>query len=212
MATSKFKIFIHRCVGVLGCLMLVGMTARFFYLHEFILASAYAALAVFVFCNFIKDFFKAKPNYDRYYSLVFCGLWPCWQQYSNYKRDLRLDKYGFVYNKTRQSFGIPLIPTGWHTGSPGDRSIEWKGKDNVCGHEKKYIVLDSLYKIDYERDEYNFKGIHDTSRSVSILFDYARGKSKDSIRYWYNLKDTTLNISRRQADSLFDFAKVRKDY
>jgi hypothetical protein len=202
----------HRCVGVLGCLMISGMTARLFYLHEYIWAWLYIALIVLVLYSFVKDFFRAKPGYGSYYSLVFCGLWPCWHEYSNYTRDLRLDKYGFVYNKTRQGLGIPIIPAGWHTEIPGNRSIEWKGKEGVYGHDEKYIVLDSMYKMKYERDEYNFKSIHDTSRTISILFDYARGKSKDSIHYWYNLKDTSLYISRQQADSLFDAAKIRKDY
>jgi hypothetical protein len=172
----------------------------------------YTALIVIVVYNFIKDFFRTEPRYGSYYSLVFCGLWACWHEYSNYKRDLRLDKYGIIYNKTRQSLGIPVIPSGWHSESPGNRSIEWTGKKGVSGHEEKYIVLDSLYEMGYERDEYNFKGIRDTSRTISILFVYAKGKSKDSIHYWYNLKDTTLDISRQQADSLFAAAKIRKDY
>jgi hypothetical protein len=212
MATSKIKIIIHRCLGVLGCLMLGGMTARRFYLHEYIWAWAFTALIVFVLYNFIRDFFRAKPNYGGYYNLIFCMLWPCWHEYSKYKRDLRLEKFGLVYNKTRQNLGIPIIPADWHTERPGDRSIEWQGKEGVLGHEEKYIVLDSLNKMKYERDEYNFKGVHDTSRSISILFDYARGKSKDSIHYWYNLKDTTLTLTGHQADSIFDAAKIRKDY
>jgi hypothetical protein len=209
---SKFKIFIHRSVGLLGCLMISGITARYFYLHEYIWAWMYTALMVFILYNFIRNFFRPEPNYGGYYSCVFWGLWACYHEYSNYKRDLRLEKYGVVYNKTRQSLGIPIIPANWHTELPGNTSIEWKGKEGVLGHEKKYIALDSLYKIEFERDEYNFKGIGDTSRTISILFDYARGRSKDSIHYWYNLKDTTLDISRRQADSLFNVAKIRKDY
>jgi hypothetical protein len=185
---------------------------RFFYIKEYVWAWWCAAITVFLLYHFIKDFFKPKPNYWSYYYIILMSLWLCWREYSDYKRDLRLEKYGMIYNKTRQQLGIPIIPVGWHTESPGSRSVTWRGKVGIEGHEEKYISLDSSHKINYERDEYNFKGVNDTSRSISILFDYAKGKSKDSIVYWYHLKDTTLTISRHQADSILNAAKIRKDY
>lgn len=212
MANSKFIRFIHRFVGLLGLLMFGGITVRLFYLKEYFWAWLYIAILVFVLYNFIKDFFRTKPNFGGYYSLVFCSLWPCWHEYSNYKRDLRMDKFGLNYNKTRQSLGIPIIPAAWNAKSYGNRWIEWKGTGGVLGHQEKSIDLDSLYRIEYERDEYNFRSIHDTTRSISIIFHYARGKSKDSIDYRYHLKDTTFTITKHQADSLFDLAKITKDY
>jgi hypothetical protein len=215
MAASKFMIFIHRTVAVLGFLMIGGMTARLFYLHEYVWAWVYVALIVLVLYQFIKSLFSAKPNYLGY-NLVFCGLWPCWHEYSYYKNEVLVEKYGLVYNKTRERLGIPIIPADWHIEHPGWASGDWRGKKGVLGHEEKYIGFDSLNRIEYERDEYNFKGIHDTSRSISILFDYARGKSKDSIFYLYNYpldyRDTTVKISRHHADSIFDLARIRKDY
>lgn len=215
MAASKFIIFIHRAVAVLGCLMLGGMTARLFFVHEYIWAWVYVALIAWVLFWFIKSLFSTKPNYMGY-NLVFGMLWPCWHEYSNYKNEVRIEKYGLVYNKTRERLDIPVIPADWHIDYQGSRLADWRGKTGVLGHEEKYIGFDSLQSIEYERDEYNFKGIKDTSRSISILFKYARGKGKDSIFYSYGYpldkRDTTVNISRHQADSIFDKAGIEKDY
>jgi hypothetical protein len=211
MTISKSIIFVHRSVGVIGCLMVGGFTAHFFLAKEYIWAGVYAALTLFVLYRFIKDLFNAKPNYGSYYSIVICFLWPSWHEYSNHKRDLHLQKYDTVYNKTRQSLGIPIIPVGWHTEYPSDRSVTWRGKDNAMGHEEKYIGLDSLYKIEFENDEYRFKDGNDTSR-ITIFFRYGRGRSKDSMFYWYHFADTTMTISRHHADSIFDAKKISKDY
>jgi len=212
MATSKFIIFIHRSVGVLGCLIVGGITARLFYLHEYIWAWLFTALIVLFLHDFIKDFFRPKPSYRSYYSLVVFGIWGGWRGYSDYKRDVRLEKYGLAYNKTRERLGIPVIPANWHLEDRGDLSARWSGKQGMLGHERKFIGFDSLHKIEFESDEYNFKGIRDTTISMSILFRYGKGKSKDSIFYLYHLKDTTLEISRHKADSIFDIARIRKDY
>jgi len=211
MAISKSVTFVHRSVGVLGCLMVVGFTLRFFLTKEYIWAGIYTALTVFVLYKFIKDFFNAKPYYWSYYNIVICLLWPSWHEYSNHKRDLRLQKYDTAYNKTRQSLGIPIIPVGWHTKYPSDRSVAWHGKDDVLGHKEKYITLDSLYKIESEIDEYRFINSSDTS-GITIFFKYGRGRLKDSIFYYCHFADTTIKISRHQADSIFDAKKIRKDY
>jgi hypothetical protein len=215
MAASKFMIFIHRTVAVLGFLMLGGMTVRMFYLHDYVWAWVYVALIAWVLYWFIKSLFSAKPNYMGY-NIVLCGLWPCWNEYSHYKNEVRIEKYSLVYNKTRERLGIPVIPVDWHIEYQGSLSADWRGKKGVLGHEEKYIGFDSLQKIEFERDEYNFKGVRDTSRSISILFKYARGNSKDSIFYFFDYpldkRDTTVNISRHQADSIFDAAGIKKDY
>lgn len=170
------------------------------------------AAVIFLLYRIVKDFRDPNAKYGGYYTMIVCWIMPIYHEYTNYERGKRIEKYGMVFNKTRQKLGVPVIPPDWHFKYPGDLGADWEGKEGAFGHASKYVSLDSLHKIKFERDEYNFKGIHDTSRTISILFDYARGKSKDSIHYWYNLKDTTLNITRRQADSLLDAAKIRKDY
>jgi hypothetical protein len=212
MASSKIKIFLYRSAGALGWLLLCSLTIRLFFLESYIWAVVYVALNIWVLYRFFKDYSNPKTFNNGNYSLLICMIFPCYHEYTNYKRDVRLDKFGPVYNKTREVLGIPIIPTGWHTESRGNKSVDWRGKEGVLGHEEKYIALDSLYRVEYERDEYNFKAMHDTTRSISIFFKYARGKGKDSIFYWYDRRDTTLNISRRQADSIFDVEKIRKDY
>lgn len=212
MAHSKFIVFIHRCIGVLGLLMVGALTTRLFYQHAQIWGWIYVSLVVYLLYSFIRDFFRPKPNWGPYYTIVLIGLWQCWREYSNYKKEQRIEKYGIAFNKTRQKLGVPIIPADWHFEYPGNHGADWEGKEGVFGHASKYVGLDSLHQIEFERDEYNLKVAGDTDRGISISFKYARGKSKDSIFYWYSTKDTSLNISRQQADSIFAAAKVRKDY
>ena len=100
----------------------------------------------------------------------------------------------------------------WKKDHGWDRSVEWNSRNNLRGHREKYIGFDSLRKIEFERDEYNLKNGHDSTKSMSILFRYARGMAKDSIFYQFEEKDSTKTISRHQADSVFAAEKIRKDY
>ena len=211
MKNFKFIAFIHRSMGILGILILCLFTIRLFFIKEYIFASIYAGIVIFSIYWAVKNYANSEKIYGANYGTIFCLIMPCWLQYSDYKRDERIEKYGMVYNKTRQSLGIPIIPPGWHIERKSKLYVDWEGNASVMGHERKSIYFDSLYKIESEYDVYNFKAMHDTVQSLSVEFKYARAKSRDSIFYLYHLKDTTLNISRQQADSIFDAQKIGKD-
>lgn len=209
---SKYLIFLHRPVAVLALLIITLATAWMFHLGELVWGYICSGIVVLVLYSLVKDFRNPNARYGSYYSMIILLIWSISREYTNYERGKRIEKYGIVFNKTRQKLGVPIIPADWHFKYPGNLGADWEGKEGAFGHVSKYVGLDSLHRIEFERDEYNLKVVGDTDRAISILFRYARGKSKDSIFYWYDTKGKSLDISRQQADSIFAAAKVRKDY
>ncbi|MDN3584224.1 hypothetical protein [Mucilaginibacter flavus] len=146
------------------------------------------------------------------------GMMLFWQVYfgyhevSRYNSDVRLDKFGWGYNRERQKRGTPQIPPNWEIKDRTDRSVTWQAKDSTIGHQSKTIVLDSAYKIDFEDDKYELKPIEGPLSDMAIRTQYGRGKGKDSIFYYYSLGDSSRQISRYQADSIFSAKNIKKDY
>jgi len=198
---------------VLGCLFITAITIRFIVTHSYVWAGIYFLLLVLLVYRFAKDYSKPEAYYGgNNYAVIIIGLWLGYKEYSTYSRDLKLDKFGVVYNKTRQRLGIPVIPADWQPSSRGQRSGSWNANDTTIGHQRKYIILDSLDRIEIETDSYKLKPLNKVERDVSIFFRYARGKAKDSIFYSYEIGNKSITFSRSQADSLFDAEKIRKDY
>ena len=209
---SKYLILLHRLVALFALLIITLATSWMFHLKELVWGYFCSALVGLVLYRLVKDFRDPNGRYGSYYTMILCWIWPIYHEYTNYERGKRIEKYGIAFNRTREKLGVPIIPAGWHFKYPGNLGADWEGKKDTFGHASKYVGLDSLHRIEFERDEYNLKVVGDTDRAISILFRYARGKSKDSIFYWYNTKGKSLDISPRQADSIFAAAKVRKDY
>lgn len=213
MAESKLLIYIHRIIGLLGCIANCLYTVWIFHTMDRLWAYAFVFLTVFVIYMYVRYFNRSDKVYGANYGMIIFLLFLFWRAYSKYKREQPMEKYAFVYNAERRRLGIPEIPKDWYIQHSGKKYEDWRPKtEEATGHESKMIDCDSLYNIESERDDYNFKSVHDSTRSISIEFKYARGKSKDSIFYTYNLKDTSIRISRQQADSIFEAAKIKKDY
>ncbi|MCR8556380.1 hypothetical protein KXD93_01935 [Mucilaginibacter sp. BJC16-A38] len=134
-----------------------------------------------------------------------------YQEITKFNRNVSLDKFGKAFNYRRQSLGIPIIPADWTIENRGSFSVNWKGKKDIIGHTSKHISIDS-YTADYEMDWYNLKPIDSIKRSMKIRTEYAKGKGKDSIFYYFAVGDSTRTISRKQADSIFNAEKIKKDY
>lgn len=135
-----------------------------------------------------------------------------YKEISRYNNNVQLDKFGRVFNPTRRRLGVPDIPIDWYIKYKGNRFVEWQAKDTTIGHQSKEIYIDSVYNVDFEDDRYKLKSIDSVSRSISITSQYARGKAKDSIFYYFNPGDSTRLISRQQADSIFAAEKIKRDY
>jgi len=141
-----------------------------------------------------------------------------WMVYMGYKdifkynNNVHLTKFGLVFNDTRRRLGVPEIPIDWNVKYKWNRFVEWQAKDTTIGHQSKEIYIDSVYNVDFEDDRYKLKSIDSVSRSISITSQYARGKAKDSIFYYFNPGDSSRLISRQQADSIFAAEKIKKDY
>jgi len=132
---------------------------------------------------------------------------------AEYNRNICQDKFGLVFNKTRKTLGVPQIPADWHIETRGNRSVDWAARDSTLGHESKTIFIDSICRIELERDEYNLKPLNGVTRYMSITTHYyARGKSADSIFYYYEEGDDNRLISKQRADSIFAKEKIKKDY
>jgi hypothetical protein len=132
---------------------------------------------------------------------------------SKYNNNVHLNKFGLVFNDTRRRLGVPEIPIDWNVKYKWNRFVEWQAKDTTIGHQSKRIIIeDSVWKIELEDDEYKLKPINGQPRDMSIRIEYARGKAKDSIFYYFNPGDSTRLISRQQADSIFTAEKIKKDY
>lgn len=144
--------------------------------------------------------------------IISVGYFLFYKQIAEYKRDTRLDKFGLVFNKTRQKLGIPQIPSNWHIDFRMNNSVDWKVNDSTTGHFKKSICLDSIYNIKYERDDYSLKPLNKKSRVLSIISDFGYKERIDSMVYFYEIGDTTYDVSKRQVDSIFNSEKIAKDY
>src|SRR3984885_2121729 len=130
-----------------------------------------------------------------------------------YKNHICQVKFGKAFNRRRLNMGVPVIPEGWHNKSSfDDAEANWKGKDNVIGHEGKIIFFSSDYGIDFERDDYNLAPSRSLLRSISIKTTFAKGKGRDTISFDYSVGDSTKTITRQQADSIFAAEKIQKDY
>lgn len=127
-----------------------------------------------------------------------------------YKRNICQDKFGLEFNPRRRSLGIPEIPPDWHIDNRRGFSVEWKGRESVIGHQYKYISIDSC-ALDRESDYYNLKRTNDKSPHLTISWMYEKEKNTDSISYNYNDGDSTREVSRQFADSVFDAEKIKKD-
>lgn len=142
---------------------------------------------------------------------ILCISLLSWQEMRKYKTGLCLDKFGTEFNQRRQKLGIPVLPADWHIDFRGDRSTDWTKKDSL-GHYFKTTVVDSLCGLEYEEDRYNFKPARGVSRSMSVQIWFAKGKGSDTISYRYYDGDSTRNVTRRQADSIFSAEKIQNDY
>ena len=151
---SKYLIFLHRCIAVLALLLAVLATAWLFNLKEYVWGYIYSAIVVFVLYHLVKDFRNPNAKYGSYYTMLLFGIWLTYREYTNYERGKRIEKYGIMFNKTRQNLGVPIIPADWRFEYPGDRSADWEGKKDAFGHSTKYVGLDSLHQIEFERDEF----------------------------------------------------------
>jgi hypothetical protein len=163
-------------------------------------------------------FIRIKRKKDSIWEVVFFLCWfsiylgyMSYQEITRFNRNVCQDKFGKAFNYRRQSLDIPKIPADWNIENRGRYSVNWKGKKDIIGHTSKYISIDSC-TADYEEDRYNLKPIDSIKRSMKIRTEYAKGKSKDSIFFYFEVGDSTRTISRKQADSIFDAEKIKKDY
>jgi len=149
----------------------------------------------------------------RISNVLFWMVYMGYKDISKYNNNVHLNKFGLVFNDARQRLGVPEIPIDWYIKYKGNRFVEWQAKDTTIGHQSKRIIIeDSVWKIELEDDQYKLKPIGGVSRDMSIRIQYAHGKAKDSMFYYFNPGDSSRLISRQQADSIFAAEKIRKDY
>ena len=144
--------------------------------------------------------------------MLLCMGYLSYQEISDYKRNLCQDKFGREFNARRQSLGIPQIPENWHIKYSFAGSVTWQARNSVTGHESKEIAIDSDCSINREQDEYELKPLNGKARYIRIFYQYASGKTKDSVAAWFGDGDSTRDVSRRQADSIFAAEKIKRDY
>jgi hypothetical protein len=128
-----------------------------------------------------------------------------------YNNNVCVAKFGKEFNQRRRSLGIPSIPSDWKIKRIGSGSAEWQKKDST-GHYWKLTFIDSTCALDFERDAYNLKRANGVTRSISISSTLARDKASETIRFVYEVGDSTKTIPRQQADSIFAAEKIQKDY
>lgn len=148
----------------------------------------------------------------RISNLLFWFIYMGYKDVSKYNRNVHQDKFGLAFNVTRRRLGIPEIPTNWQIESRWDRSVNWRARDTIIGHQSKGVYFDSSFNVVTEVDYYRLKPIDSVSRDMSISVDFGHGKIKDSIFYNFNPGDSTRSISRQQADSIFAAEKIKRDY
>jgi len=175
-----------------------------------------AILLIFI----ITTILRRVRNKEHWVSLII--MWGCWlamlamwgwRDISKYKNKLCLDKFGTEFNQRRQKLGIPILPAGWRINSVGSRSIDWINKDSTTtGHFAKSSLVDSLCALEYEEDGYNLKSSRGIARHMSVLIWFDNKKRTDTIKYNYDVGDSTKTITRQQADSIFAAEKIQKDY
>lgn len=151
--------------------------------------------------------------------IIFYTIWmtfmTCYfgyKQIEKYNRNVCLAKFGPEFNNRRQGLGIPVIPPNWHVEISGNLYARWQAKDSIIGHESKRIEVGPNCTVESEYDEYDLRSVQKKSRSLSIYTEYTKGKSKDSISYSFTFGDSTRNLTRQQADSIFAAEKIKKDY
>jgi hypothetical protein len=104
-----------------------------------------------------------------------------------------------------------VIPPDWHVDFRGTGVTDWK-KNDTTGHYWKISNADSTCALESEEDWYNFKPIKGVSRTMSIYTRFASGMVSGTIRFDYEVGDSTKTITRQQADSIFAAEKIQKDY
>jgi hypothetical protein len=149
---------------------------------------------------FLAFFYTLVMSYWGYKDIV---------KYNDY---LCTDKFGPEFNARRQSLGVPQIPADWHEDYTLNHSSRWEQKDSTTGHHDKHIYIDSTCAIEFEDDQYYLKPINGKSCGMGVQTRYARGKAKDSIFFRYNNGDSSRDVTRQQADSIFAAEKIKKDY
>jgi len=177
-----------------------------------ILAACLLALFGVVILDILEKV-KSKGGIITTFCLMLISMGPLsYREISDYKKNLCQDKFGREFNARRKSLGIPQIPENWHIKYNFYHSITWQARDSVTGHESKEIAIDSSCSINREQDEYELKPLHGKARYVRIFYQYASGKTKDSVAAWFGDGDSTRDVSRSQADSILDGEKIKKDY
>jgi len=174
-------------------------------------------ICFFLICA-VAFFIRLRQKNESIWSSVFALLmwfsllgWYEYQEITKYNRNVCQDKFGREFNKTRRSLGVPEIPADWIMEDRDRFSVVWQRKAHTIGHQSKYISIETCV-LKYEDDSYNLKPFDTIKRRVTINTQYARGKSKDSLFYHYEVGDSTRSISKKQADSIFDAEKIKKDY
>lgn len=178
------------------------------------LAGALIILIGLIFIRFrSKEETKISTLFGILFSILYVGYFLAYKPISQYKRNTCQDKFGRIFNKTRRLFGSPEIPGDWHIRSRGDGYVDWwKSEKDTIGHTSKTTFIDSICRIEFELDEYNFKPIKNVSRDLSVTTHYGHENNVNSIIYRYEEGNNNQIISKRQADSIFAVEKTTKDY
>jgi hypothetical protein len=207
---------VFACLAILYAAVLVYVGIRYDPHSGYWLAFELFFFVLILSAHFYKALTrKENGKWGVFFPVIFILLW-CgyysFREIAKYNSYLCFDKFGPEFNARRHSLGVPLIPADWQEGYAFNHSVDWKQKDSVASHHSKTISIDSTCTIVYETDEYRLKPIGGKSRDIWVETKYARGKSKDSIFFSYYSGDTTRNITKLKADSIFDADKIKKDY
>jgi hypothetical protein len=184
-------------------LNLYALVAKFSFL-----LLAYLVLMIY------QNIFEPKKVWEQIFLTIALVLFVGFNAHEDLKKyndSVCREKFGKEFNQLRQSLGIPMIPADWKIKRAASGSAEWQKKDST-GHYWKLTFIDSTCALDFERDEYNLKRAHGVTRRISIVSTFARGKGKGTVRFDYEVGDSTHTITRQQADSILTAEKIQKDY
>jgi hypothetical protein len=121
------------------------------------------------------------------------------------------EKYSKIYNDTRQSLGIPVIPDNWHVKERDDEAVWWTGDESVIGHKRKSVMFSGC-NIYGELDVYNLPLKDGKQRLIEIEYKYSDKHYSDSISYTYQIDHTVTVVSKVVIDSILTAEKIKKDY
>ena len=191
----------------------LALSIGHYYIHEYVDSGLFFLVLIFYSYLNIKQFASEKINLqiNQIIWLFFMTLLS-YHNFGRYEEKQLLLSYSKAFNDQRKRLELPIIPQNWETDVPFGKGIEWHSKGDSMGHYSKYIGLGKDKTIQLERDDYNLRKTDKIARSISIFYCYRAKNHPDTLKYFYSIGDSSRQITRAFADSLFNAEHIQKDY